>query len=45
MERVQGSLRFSLGRATTAEEVERAAGLVTDAVAKQRKLGFAGSGR
>jgi len=45
MERVQGSLRFSLGRATTAEQVERAAGLVTEAVAKQRQLGFAGGRR
>jgi cysteine desulfurase len=42
MERVQSSLRFSLGRATTAEEVERAAAMVAEAVAKQRKLGFGG---
>jgi cysteine desulfurase len=35
-ERVQGSLRFSLGRATTAEEVERASGLVVEAVSRQR---------
>ncbi len=45
MERVQSSLRFSLGRATTAEEVERAAAMVAEAVAKQRKLGFGGSRR
>lgn len=42
MERVQSSLRFSLGRATTAEEVERAAAMVAEAVAKQRRLGFGG---
>lgn len=35
-ERVQGSLRFSLGRGTTAEEVERAAAAVVEAVARQR---------
>lgn len=35
-ERVQGSLRFSLGRGTTPEEVERAAGAVVAAVARQR---------
>lgn len=45
MERVQSSLRFSLGRATTAEEVERAAAMVAEAVAKQRKLAFGGSRR
>ncbi len=44
-ERVQSSLRFSLGRATTAEEVERAAAMVAEAVAKQRKLGFGGNRR
>ncbi|MET0552096.1 MAG: cysteine desulfurase family protein [Vicinamibacteria bacterium] len=35
-ERVQGSLRFSLGRGTTADEVERAAAVVLEAVARQR---------
>jgi len=35
-ERVQGSLRFSLGRGTTAEEVERAAALVVEVVSRQR---------
>jgi cysteine desulfurase len=35
-ERVQGSLRFSLGRGTTAEEIERAAAVVMEAVARQR---------
>jgi cysteine desulfurase len=37
LERVQASLRFSLGRGTTAEHVDRAAELVAEAVAKQRK--------
>lgn len=37
MERVQASLRFSLGRGTTAEYVDRAAQLVAEAVEKQRK--------
>ncbi|HLA79944.1 MAG TPA: cysteine desulfurase family protein [Vicinamibacteria bacterium] len=45
MERVQGSLRFSLGRTTTADEVERAAALVAEAVARQRKLMPSGSRR
>jgi cysteine desulfurase len=35
-ERVQGSLRFSLGRGTTADQVERAAAVVVEAVARQR---------
>jgi cysteine desulfurase len=37
LERVQGSLRFSLGRGTTAEHVDRAAPLVAEAVERQRK--------
>jgi cysteine desulfurase len=37
MERVQSSLRFSLGRLTTEAEVEEAAARVADAVARQRK--------
>ena len=37
LQRVQASLRFSLGRGTTAEEVQRAAAAVADAVARQRK--------
>ncbi len=45
MERVQGSLRFSLGRTTTVAEVERAAALVAEAVARQRKLMPSGSRR
>ena len=35
--RVQASLRFSLGRGTTAAEVERAAAAVAEAVARQRR--------
>jgi cysteine desulfurase len=35
-ERVQGSLRFSLGRGTDADEVERAAAVVVEAVTRQR---------
>jgi len=38
VERVQASLRFSLGRDTTEEQVDRAAELVTAAVEKQRRL-------
>jgi cysteine desulfurase len=34
--RVQGSVRFSLGRSSTAEQVDRAAELVAAAVARQR---------
>jgi cysteine desulfurase len=37
-ERAQGSLRFSLGRGTTAEQVDRAAELVAEAVARQRQM-------
>jgi cysteine desulfurase len=36
-ERVQGSVRFSLGRTTTAEQVDRAAELVVAAVIRQRE--------
>jgi cysteine desulfurase len=36
MERVQSSLRFSLGRTTTVAEIERAAELVAQAVERQR---------
>jgi len=35
-ERVQGSLRFSLGRFTTADDVDHAAGLVVQAIERQR---------
>jgi cysteine desulfurase len=38
LERVQASLRFSLGRATTAEQVDRAAELVAEAVDRQRRM-------
>jgi cysteine desulfurase len=38
LERVQASLRFSLGRATAAEHVDAAAKLVAEAVDKQRRL-------
>jgi cysteine desulfurase len=37
LERVQASLRFSLGRGTTADQVDGAAKLVVEAVDKQRK--------
>jgi cysteine desulfurase len=37
LERVQGSLRFSLGRGTTAAEIERAAALVSEALGRQRR--------
>ena len=37
--RVQGSLRFSLGRGTTSEQIESVAAAVTEAVEKQRQLG------
>ncbi|HET7292202.1 MAG TPA: cysteine desulfurase family protein [Vicinamibacteria bacterium] len=37
LSRVQASLRFSLGRGTTADEVERAAALVAEAVTRQRR--------
>jgi cysteine sulfinate desulfinase/cysteine desulfurase-like protein len=38
LERVQGSVRFSLGRATKESDVDRAAETVATAVAKQRSL-------
>jgi cysteine desulfurase len=38
LERVQGSVRFSLGRGTREEHVDRAAELVSAAVARQRSL-------
>jgi cysteine desulfurase len=41
MERVQGSVRFSLGRATKEQDVDRAADFVSVAVAKQRALAVA----
>jgi cysteine desulfurase len=42
LERVQGSVRFSLGRGTRGEHVDRAAEAVAAAVAKQRSLRPAG---
>ena len=38
MERVQSSLRFSLGRSTSAEQVDQAVSAVREAVARQRAL-------
>ena len=38
VERVQGSIRLSLGRSTTAEAIDRAADAITTAVAKQRSV-------
>jgi cysteine sulfinate desulfinase/cysteine desulfurase-like protein len=37
LERVQASLRFSLGRGTTADETRIAAAAVADAVERQRR--------
>jgi cysteine desulfurase len=45
LERVQASLRFSLGRGTTAEHVDRAAALVAEAVERQRKTSRSYAGR
>ena len=42
LERVQGSVRFSLGRATGERDVDRAAETVATAVAKQRALAVTG---
>jgi cysteine desulfurase len=44
-ERVQGSIRLSLGRSTTAEAVDRAADAVAAAVAKQRAVSRQYAGR
>jgi cysteine desulfurase len=43
LERVQGSVRFSLGRATRAEDLDRVADEVTAAVARQRALARTGT--
>ncbi len=43
LHRVQASLRFSLGRGTTAEEVDRAAGAVAEAVERQRRIARPGT--
>jgi cysteine sulfinate desulfinase/cysteine desulfurase-like protein len=37
MERVQASIRFSLGRSTTEAQVDRAAAAVAEAVERQRQ--------
>jgi cysteine desulfurase len=37
-ERVQGSLRLSLGRFTTEDEIERAANAIAEAVGRQRAM-------
>jgi cysteine desulfurase len=38
MERVQGSLRFSLGRGTSSAQIERTAAAVAEAVERQRRV-------
>jgi cysteine desulfurase len=38
MPRIEGSLRFSIGRSTTADEIEETAVKVAETVARQRKL-------
>jgi cysteine desulfurase len=45
MERVQGSIRLSLGRSTTTEAIDRAAAAVEAAVARQRSVSRAYAGR
>ena len=45
LERVQGSLRFSLGRGTTSAEVERAAAVVAEALDRQRRTARAPAAR
>jgi cysteine desulfurase len=44
-ERVQGSVRFSLGRGTTEAEIDRAADAVTEAVRRQRQVASDHAGR
>jgi cysteine desulfurase len=44
LERVQGSVRFSLGRSTRLEDLERVADAVAGAVARQRGMARAGIG-
>jgi cysteine desulfurase len=43
--RVQGSLRFSLGRSNTEADVDRASEMVAEAVARQRQTARPGAGR
>lgn len=45
VERVQASVRFSLGRSTTPAQVDRAAAAVVEAVERQRSRAAAHSGR
>jgi cysteine desulfurase len=45
LERVQASLRFSLGRGNSEAQVDRAAGAVAEAVTKQRRTAQAFAGR
>jgi cysteine desulfurase len=45
LDRVQGSLRFSLGRGTTEAQVDRAAALVADALDRQRRTARASANR
>jgi cysteine desulfurase len=45
LERVQASLRFSLGRANSEAEIDRAAAAVAEAVAKQRRTSQAFAAR
>jgi cysteine desulfurase len=41
VERVQGSVRFSLGRSTTPEQIDRAGAAVIEAVERQRRVALA----
>jgi cysteine desulfurase len=45
VERVQASIRFSLGRSTTAAQVDRASAAVAEAVERQRSRSAASAGR
>ena len=42
-DRARGSLRFSVGRFNTAEQIERALQIVPEVIAKLRRLSPAGS--
>lgn len=43
--RVQGSVRFSLGRGSSADEIERAAAAVSEVVERQRRVALEHAGR
>ena len=45
LERVQGSVRFSLGRGTTEEQIDRAADAVAEVVERQRRVAVAHAAR